>query len=195
MADEQLADEAAPSFEIELVFSGMPPTALLVTTIQVCEEELNQIQRAEMDAALEALGLPGYVKSVCRRRFDDSPGVSLRLVDARRGSVVLVGALTAIAFWIIKNTVGETIKDAYKETGMHERLKQLFLTRIGDQARDLESALTGRLVRRSRGGNAQVFVKAERRRLRTVVVVSVAVSEDSQQSLPPTMADWLGSDV
>ncbi len=193
MAENQHINETA-SLDVELVFNGTPPTALLMSTIQVCEDEINQIQRAEMDAALDALDLPGYVKSVCRRRFADAQGVSLRFVDSKQGSIILIAALTALGYWIIQNTVGETIKDAYKETGMHERLKQLFLTRLGRQTEDIESALTGRLVRLTQDAPTHVSVRVEHRGLRSVVSVSVTISSEREQTLPPTIETWLRSE-
>src|SRR5205823_223587 len=103
MTAAQSTDETG-TIEVELTFHGSPPTALLVNTIQVCEEEVYQSQRAELEAALEHVGdLPGYVKSVCRRRFADTSGVSLRFTDSKRGSIVLLAALTALGYWIIQH--------------------------------------------------------------------------------------------
>ena len=192
MAENQYTNEPT-SLDIELIFNGTPPTALLMSTIQVCEDEINQIQRAEMDSALDTLDVPGYVKSVCRRRFFDAQGMGLRFVDSKRGSIVLIASLTALGYWIIQNTVGETMKEAYKESGMHDRLKRLFLTRLGRQTKDLESALTGRLVRLTQDTPTHVSIRVEHRDHRFVVSVSVTISSEREQTLPPTIEVWLRS--
>lgn len=194
MTDAQSNDDTA-AIEVELTFHGSPPTALLVSTIQVCEEEIYQSQRAELEAALEHVGdLPGYVKSVCRRRFADTSCVSLRFTDSRHGSIVLLGALTALGYWIIQHTVGETIKDAYKETGMHDKLKQFLLSRYRRQADELGSALAGRLVRFTSDAPTQVSVNTIGRDARSVVSIVVTMSGEREQSLPPTIYAWLRSD-
>ena len=52
---------------------------------------------------------------------------SLMITDARRGSILLEGVLIASVTWMLLNTVGETFKEAWKETDMHKKLKELFL--------------------------------------------------------------------
>ena len=189
---QSMEKEENASIEIELTFQGEPPTGLFVNTIQICEEEIYENLRAEMEASLEELNLPGYVKSVCRRRFTDTSGIGLRFTSARRGSIVLYAGLTALGYWIIQNTVGETLKDAYKDTGMHQRLKNLFLSRRRKQAEDLGSALTGRLVRYTSDAPAIVSVDVKDHGSRSVINITVSMSKDREQALPPTIDIWFG---
>ena len=181
------------SVEIKLVFEGEPPTGLIFDTVQVIEEEIRQSQRAEMEFALEELDLPGYVKSVCRRRIESATGVSLRFKSARTGSVVLVAGVTALGYWILQNTIGETLKDAYKESGMHERLKHLLLSRLRRQTEDLGSALSGRLVRQTSDAPTHVSVNVSHSGAASVVAVAVAMSTEREQALPPTLEEWFES--
>jgi hypothetical protein len=39
-----------------------------------------------------------------------------------KGSILIVGALTATGLWILKNTIGESIKEAWKQSEMHSNL-------------------------------------------------------------------------
>ena len=193
MKMEQQLDEVM-SIDVELVFKGEPPTVLFLDTIRICEEEIHQSQRAEMEAALEALNLPGSTKSACRRRFAETTGVSLRFTESGSGSIVLTAGLTALAFWIIKITVGETIKEAYKETGMHDRLKKFLLARVQKQTNDLECALSSRLVRYVSDAPANASIEVVPDGDRYVVRVMVTLNPEWEQGLPPTVRSWLLSE-
>lgn len=39
-----------------------------------------------------------------------------------RGSLIIEAALTATGLWVLKNTLGESVKDAYKQSKMHKSL-------------------------------------------------------------------------
>ncbi|MDP5212562.1 hypothetical protein ORJ66_05850 [Pseudoalteromonas tunicata] len=39
-----------------------------------------------------------------------------------KGSILIVGALTATGLWLLKNTIGESIKEAWKQSEMHSNL-------------------------------------------------------------------------
>ncbi|MGR7921569.1 hypothetical protein ACU6RQ_10730 [Zobellella denitrificans] len=39
-----------------------------------------------------------------------------------RGSILIEGALTAIGLWLLKNTIGESVKEAWKQSEMHKSL-------------------------------------------------------------------------
>ena len=102
--------------------------------------------------------------------------------------------LTAIGYWIIQNTIGETIKGAYLETGMHKRLTELLLSRSAKQAKELESALTGRLVRYTSDAPLLIDIKTTTSGNEHVVHVSVTMSVERQRDLPPTIDTWQKND-
>jgi hypothetical protein len=67
----------------------------------------------------------GFVRNrmnACRRSSQ------LMITDARNGSIILEGVLVAGFTWMVLNTVGETFKEAWKETDTHKNLKDLFLS-------------------------------------------------------------------
>jgi hypothetical protein len=39
-----------------------------------------------------------------------------------KGSILIVGALTATGLWLLKNTIGESIKEVWKQSEMHSNL-------------------------------------------------------------------------
>ncbi|PYC67448.1 hypothetical protein C9J69_18200 [Vibrio cholerae] len=39
-----------------------------------------------------------------------------------KGSIIIEAALTAIGLWLLKNTIGESIKEAWKQSDMHESI-------------------------------------------------------------------------
>ena len=192
--EEQNHDDVS-TLQVAVTFHDAPPTSLLLNILDVCEQEVYQLQRSEMEVALEFLDdLPGYVKSLCRRRFDETRGSALRYTQASNGSIILFATLTAIGYWIIQNTIGETIKGAYLETGMHKRLTELLLSRSAKQAKELESALTGRLVRYTSDAPLLIDIKTTTSGNEHVVHVSVTMSVERQRDLPPTIDTWQKND-
>jgi hypothetical protein len=53
-------------------------------------------------------------------RLGDAP--SFYIDHFRRGSLSLVLILSAASFWLLENTIGESVKDAYRRTRLHRRM-------------------------------------------------------------------------
>ncbi len=66
------------------------------------------------------------VKEFLFRELDKYGDLCLEIEEARIGSLDLTISLVAIGLWLLQNTVGETLKQSYLETDLHERLKSLF---------------------------------------------------------------------
>lgn len=56
----------------------------------------------------------------------DRPPILL-LKDAQSGSLIFEGIIIAATTWVLLNTLGETFKDAWKESTLHEKLKEALL--------------------------------------------------------------------
>jgi hypothetical protein len=49
-----------------------------------------------------------------------------------KGSILIEGALTAIGLWLLKTTIGESVKEAWKQSEMHSNLVE-YLTKSKDR--------------------------------------------------------------
>jgi len=50
-----------------------------------------------------------------------------RIQAVSQGSVTVIIAGTALAYWVLDKTIGETLKDAWKNSGLHRRLQRFLL--------------------------------------------------------------------
>jgi hypothetical protein len=189
--DEDTRDGEEPTLEIAVRFDGEPPASLVLQTVNVIEQEAYQLSRAEMEFALEAVeGITGAQKAACRRDIEEFRGLSIRLTDASRGSVLLLASLTVLGYWVLEKTVGETLKEAYVESDLHARLKAILLSRLRRQAGDLEGALKSRLVRFTT--DAPVIADVRLQELRPGAHrIDVAVRlGPGHPVVPPTLIEW-----
>lgn len=72
---------------------------------------------------------------------------SWQILSAHSGSIIVIGAVTACVSWVLLNTLGETFKEAWKESEMHEKLKALLLTKIGKRSLSYSKRLEHTLIR------------------------------------------------
>src|SRR5690348_1777693 len=48
---------------------------------------------------------------------------AVRVAAAEKGSLALCLGVTAFGWWVLEKTIGETVKDAWKESEMHLKIK------------------------------------------------------------------------
>src|ERR1700738_3023787 len=103
------------------------PAAFIASSIAIVETEVFRSEYDELDVIFRELGeLPAIIRDACHHRIQQYEGNSLLFENAAKGSLILIGVGSALAYWIVQNTLGESLKDAYKESGLHWRLKSLF---------------------------------------------------------------------
>ena len=61
----------------------------------------------------------------------------LRVQAASQGSLELTVALGGLFVWLLDKTLGETVKQAWTQTRLHERLKELLMYRRERKAKEL----------------------------------------------------------
>jgi hypothetical protein len=119
------------------------------------------------DAALERL-----------RRFD---GALLRIIRAENGSLVLEALLLSAAYWLLQQTVSESVKQGWKDSDAHSHLSAWF-RRMFDEAPDRFADVVTKRLRR-KGYDADVkLLKPEAPR-----TIDVTVREKKgRRETPPT---------
>lgn len=113
--------------------------------LEYLKQEFHEIPAVTYDAALLRLH---------RKR-----GNAFLITEAGRGSVLLGGMAAGLAIWILDRTLGETLKNAWLESDLHERLKDLLLGRFGYKKKALADAIQKQLA--ERGIEAELEVTDE----------------------------------
>lgn len=100
---------------------------------------MRRAQIAEISYLLKRAELPlSQYQSLLDRsvRFlEDAP--LLNIQEARQGSWEMKAVVGALGLWFLQNTVGESVKDGWKETEVHEQIKDYISNFRAEQLRDL----------------------------------------------------------
>src|SRR5437667_6035480 len=121
-----------PTPRIELRFARRPSFSaeFVATVIAEVEEAVFQSERSDLIAALEEFqDIPSVVHDAVVVRIERYRGRSLQLDEAHSGSLILIGTIAGLAYWILDNTLKETFREAWKESDLHKKLKDFFLSR------------------------------------------------------------------
>jgi hypothetical protein len=81
----------------------------------------------------EFADIPSVAYDAAEHRLLQYKKRSVLLMGINKGSVEigLIGA--GLALWFIKQTIGETIKEAWRETDLHKRIRQFLTSRIHEK--------------------------------------------------------------
>ena len=112
---------------IELHFKGAPafPAQLILGAIEAVERAVFREESEEIDAMQKELGdvVPAPVFDAMRYRIGDTMGRAINFDRASSGSLLLGGIAVALSYWLLDKTLGETVKESWLDSNLHQRLK------------------------------------------------------------------------
>jgi hypothetical protein len=94
-------------------------------------EEINDIyfdiERTDIENIREYFPeLSTVAIDAARYRINSYRDSAIRVEAAKPGSLTIILIGSALSYWILQNTVGETFKETWKETDMHKKFKDFF---------------------------------------------------------------------
>lgn len=98
-------------------------TSFFQTESELITESRDQIQ--EVTSSTEELEYGFGVVDRLEAELENYRGDALVFEWASSGSLILAGAAAGIAVWLLKNTVGESIREAWINSPTHKRLVDL----------------------------------------------------------------------
>lgn len=138
-------DAQVPSIELHLRFAvrSALPAGLLARVIDYVERSVFSVEESELAAIMaEFEELTPLAEDATRYRLDSYKGRSVLVHSARDGSIVLLATVAGISVWVLQQTLGETLKEAWLESESHERLKRLLLRRVWSKATTVADVLS-----------------------------------------------------
>ena len=183
--------ETLPS--VVLKFSGLDyyPSELIIGGLELVEAALHDLEEGAITQALEQNGGEEFIYAV-RAELDKVRRRHLQIYTARDGCIEHWAIMGATSFWVLQLTIGESMKEAYKKSPIHQQLSAFFSRDVRELADDLSSHLTKNL--RSAKRNTAFVVALSRVRLsvhvhhrepRAIMVSLVATRE--YESIPPSI--------
>jgi hypothetical protein len=93
--------------------------------------------------------VPAVALDAAEQRMRESRKDAILLQGLKKGSLEIAVIGAGLAVWFLKQTLGETVKEAWLDSGLHERIKAFLLRRRTDKyhaiAEDSERRLTRKL--------------------------------------------------
>jgi hypothetical protein len=142
----------AQDIKVRVVFdtSEGVPAALISDILHDVEaalrvSELDALAQIETEFAKE---IPRRVMGEVQERFAANSRHTLVIESASEGSIILLGAALGVSYWILDQTLAETLKEAWVKSDLHKRIKA-FLNRstarqADKAAHDLDARLKAR---------------------------------------------------
>lgn len=167
---------------IELRFADQDffPAAALASALELMIQTLQQVETNELETYRAELSeIPEAVFDAVRYRMGQFERSGLSVSGSRHGSLVIECIPAAMALWLLNVTIGETLKEAWKDSRAHRALKNTLSKHLGAKASEIAERITN-----PKYGSRGVEVVAEVVQRGTTVVVVATVSQGNALVLP-----------
>ena len=186
--------DAFPDVSVALRLEGGTafPAGFITQTISVVERSAFSTEVEELEAIFEEFPeIPQVVCDACRHRINDFRGNALLVSAAKPGSLVLFATCTALAYWLVEKTLGETLKEAYKESDMHEKLKALLARRLFRRTENLAATVHNAVFKPVSDPTVRAEASVSKTNPRLVEVVARI---EKWNDVPPSNQSWAAND-
>ena len=138
--------------EIVLRLHQMGPEEIPYSVFRKIVDALNRAvyESENMELATiqaEFPDLPSVAFDAARYRLRQYRYDSILIKDLRPGSLVIAGAVAGVAIWVLQQTLGETLKEAWLDSEWHQRIKSLLLRRMSHKIYSLATDAARRIER------------------------------------------------
>jgi len=138
--------------EIEVRLHQMEPEELPYAVFRKILDSLNNAVYAseikELDAIQKELSnLPEVAFDAAKYRLKQYRYSAILIKELRPGSLVVAGCVAGVAIWVLQQTLGETLKEAWLYSQGHRRIKEILLKRMGGKRHSLATDAVKRIER------------------------------------------------
>ncbi|MBF0258581.1 MAG: hypothetical protein HQK62_07050, partial [Desulfamplus sp.] len=91
--------------------------------------------------------LPDVAFDAASYRLKEYRYSSILIKELRPGSLIVAGVVAGVSIWVLQQTLGETLKEAWLESQDHKRLKEFLLKRMGSKIHSLATDAAKRIER------------------------------------------------
>ena len=109
--------------------AGIATAALQCVSDAFYRRELKDLH----DIRDEFREIPSVALDAAEKRMQDQRKDAVLLQGLHKGSLEIAVVGAGLAIWFLKQTLGETVKEAWLESGLHERIKAFLLKRRSEK--------------------------------------------------------------
>ena len=121
----------------------------MVNIIYFANQAAADVELQELDIIRRELkdlyDIPDYIYDSVELNLQKKSGSTLLIQKANTGSVILEGVAIGLTIWLLNITIGTTIREAWKESDMHKRLKEILLKQLGEKKQVIGGNIQKRL--------------------------------------------------
>jgi hypothetical protein len=174
-------DQSDIRIEVRLIGAEAFPAQLLLGTIEAAERAITRAEVSEIDdLQREFPDIPAAVFDAMRYRVKGLTGRALNFESASHGSIILIGAAVALAYWLLDKTLGETTKEAWQDSELNSRIKGFLQSKLRRKAE-----MIAHDIRPSRWPNADVgFEVRTEYRERAIAIIIMVTPGPEMKALP-----------
>ena len=177
--------------EVEIHFreSSIFPAAIVSTVIERVDHWIYQSDIEDFETFLkEAKVIPQTALDATRYRIERYPKTALHFRSARSGSFVLVGVAATVSLWILQQTLGDTLKEAWRGSNLHKGLKEFLTSRRRERAERIADKIRSdkTVLWPTQNGRVAMETKVDERERVTVILVFVYFN---REAAAPTRGD------
>lgn len=168
-----MAVEMPFSIELRIESIDEGPAFSVVSVLNAIDSHLMSLERRELEEALDLVSeeFGDDIRRRCLRELESFHGRTFSVEKASNGSLLLGGLAIGLAYWILQNTLGETVKEAWKESELNARIKGLLLRRLNGKVEELSQTLPTAIAEHEAGSPAAPDITAEIGQDRIVVLI------------------------
>jgi len=101
--------------------------------------------------------LPTVFFDAAEFRLQNNKGNTLHIKKASEGSLILAGIAIGLSYWLLNQTLGETIKEAWIESESHEKLKEYLKSNIFSKSKAIEKDIKKELNKKGLSSETQTI--------------------------------------
>ena len=130
---------------------------LLLEALDSVESALYDSDRRDVEMASRELGLSSVVRDASLERLRHHRHKRLLIREARSGSIELVAVVAAVSLYVIDKTLGEALKDGFRDSNLYGAVREVFRAQLDRKAVFLAESLRRAFAGRKR----QVAVRSD----------------------------------
>ena len=162
------------------------PISIIMEALYQVEDILFNCERDDLDELQKEFPeIPSALVDAAKYRIDLYRGRLLSVQAINKGSVEVVVVIGALCYWVVQNTVGESFKDAWKESDLHKRLKEFFLHRFKRKVESIQYSPFGTYQRLAPGRMIENRFSTRFELSEDGEFITVYIKDDSLIDVPP----------
>lgn len=116
---------------VRICFDGAVLSEDLIQILKAVEKAAFSLELQELRGVRSAFPmLPEVALDAAEFRLLKERGRAMAYSNAKEGSIILIGAIGSLSYFILNKTLGQTISEAWAESDAHKNLKEFLKKRL-----------------------------------------------------------------